>query len=173
MMSHIKLKKMLKFLDDSVKEYVLANIKFNFLYVIIAYIVLFDVCTMISVRINATLGIVLIFLISFFMCLLLFSRRAAIGISDDGLLILNLKMFKVESKKVYKIPMDKIRSITVTKFGLGVNLKLSFISEDGVLERNKYKFSTFVIGSAERKKFAEDVYKKLVEIQKVIDKGDF
>lgn len=173
MMSHIKLKKMFKFLNEDVKEYVLASIKFNVLYAIIAYLVLFDLCTMISVRINATLGIVLIFLLSFFMCLVLFSRRAAIGIYDDGLLIINLKAIKVESKKVYNVPIDKIRSITVSKYGLGAKLKISFISEDGVLEKKKYSFSTFIIGSAERKKFAEDVYKKLVEIQKVIDKGDF
>ena len=32
---------------------------------------------------------------------------------------------------------------------------------------------TTLKGFREIKKFAEDVYKKLVEIQKVIDKGDF
>lgn len=164
---------MFKFLNEDVKEYVLASIKFNILYAIIAYFVLFDLCTMVSVRINATLGVVLIFILSFLMFFILFSRRAAIGIYEDGLLIINLKALKVESKKVYNIPMDNIRSITVSKFGLGVNLKLSFISEDGILEKKKYSFSTFIIGSAERKKFAEDVYKKLVEVQKVIDKGDF
>ena len=108
-----------------------------------------------------------------FLSIFCFARRAAIGITDGGLLIMHFKMFRLESKKVYDIPMDKIRSITVSKFGLGITLKISFISEDGILEKKKYKFSTFVIGSAEKRMFSENVYKKLVDIQKVIDKGDF
>ena len=173
MLSHVKLKKMMKFLNESVNEYVLASIKGNLLYLFAAYFILFDLCSMVMIRINATLGIVLIFLLSMFLSIFCFARRAAIGITDGGLLIMHFKMFRLESKKVYDIPMDKIRSITVSKFGLGITLKISFISEDGILEKKKYKFSTFVIGSAEKRMFSENVYKKLVDIQKVIDKGDF
>ena len=173
MLSHIKLKKMMKFLNDSVNEYVLASIKGNLLYLFVAYFIFFDLCSMVMIKINATLGIVLIFLLSMFLSVFSFARKAAIGISNDGLLIMHLKMFRLESKKVYDIPMDKIRSITVSKFGLSITLKISFISEDGILEKKKYNFSTFVIGSAEKRMFVDSVYKKLVDIQKVIDKGDF
>ena len=66
---------------------------------------------------------------------------------------------KIEDKTIYNIPVDNIKSITVSKFGLGVTLKISFISEEGRLEKKKYGFSTFVLGSAEQK----DNAKKLLE----------
>ena len=42
-----------------------------------------------------------------------------------------------------------------------------------LVEKKKYGFSTFVLGSAEQKDNAKKLYDKLVEVQKVIDKGDF
>lgn len=173
MLNHIKMKKMFKFLNENVKEYVFASIKCNLLYLLIGYIIAFDVCGLIATRVNLKLGMVLIFIIFVVVPVVVFTRKASIGIGKDELMILHLKAFKVEVKKTFNIPVDKIRSITVRKIFSSVSLKISFISEEGKLEQKKYGFSTFIIGSAERREFAEKVYKKLVEIQKVIDKGDF
>ncbi len=173
MLVHIKLKKMFKFLNKNIKEFVIANINFNIFYLIIGYLISFDICNIISLRINVHLGVLLVFFITFVFAFLLFSKRAAIGVSENELVVMHLRIFKVESKKVYRIPLDNIRSITVSKFGPKVNLKLAFISDEGVFEKKKYGFSTFILGSVERKEYAKSVYKKLTEIQKVIDKGDF
>jgi hypothetical protein len=167
------MKKMFKFLNENVKEYVFAGIKCNLLYLLIGYIIAFDVCGLIATRVNLKLGMVLIFIIFVVVPVVVLTRKASIGIGEDELMILHLKAFKVEVKKSFNIPVDKIRSITVRKIFSSVSLKISFISEEGKLEQKKYGFSTFIIGSAERREFAEKVYKKLVEIQKVIDKGDF
>jgi hypothetical protein len=140
---------------------------------LIGYIIAFDVCGLIATRVNLKLGMVLIFIIFVVVPVVVLTRKASIGIGEDELMILHLKAFKVEVKKSFSIPVDKIRSITVRKIFSSVSLKISFISEEGKLEQKKYGFSTFIIGSAERREFAEKVYKKLVEIQKVIDKGDF
>lgn len=173
MLNHIKMKKMFKFLNENVKEYVFARIKCNLLYLLIGYVIAFDVCGLIATRVNLQVGMALIFIISIVVPFIVFTRRASIGIGNNELMILHLKALKVEVKKAFNIPVDKIRSITVRKFFSGVSLKISFISEEGKLEQKKYGFSTFIIGSAERREFAEKVYKKLVEIQKVVDKGDF
>lgn len=167
------MKKMFKFLNENVKEYVFAGVKCNLLYLLIGYIIAFDVCGLIATRVNLKLGMFLIFIIFVVVPVVVFTRKASIGIGVDELMILHLKAFKVEVKKSFNIPVDKIRSITVRKIFSSVSLKISFISEEGKLEQKKYGFSTFIIGSAERREFAEKVYKKLVEIQKVIDKGDF
>lgn len=173
MLAFIKLKKIIEELNDNIKEFVIANISFNLFYAIIFYLVAFDICSMISVHVNVKLGLILIFLISLLIPFLLFTQLACVGIGKDELLIIHLKRFKFKTKKVYNFPIDKIRNITVRKFLLSVSFKISFISEDGVLEKKKYKFSTFAIGKPEIKHYANKVYEKLVEIQKVIDKGDF
>lgn len=167
------MKKMIKFLNENIKEYVFAGVKCNILYLLIGYVIAFDLCGLIAARVNLYLGMSLIFVISVIVPFMVFTRRACIGIGKDEFLILHLKSFKLEVKKSFNIPVDKIRSITVRKFLGSVSLKISFISEDGILEQKKYGFSTFIIGSAERRSYAEKVYSRLVEIQKVIDKGDF
>ena len=135
MLAHIKLKKMFKFLNENITEYVIASIRFNLFYVIIFYIVAFDLCSLVATYVNLVLGISLIFIISMIIPFVLFTQLASIGISDDELLIIHLKLFRIESKKIYNIPIEKIRSITVRKFLFNVSLNISFISEDGILEK--------------------------------------
>ncbi len=173
MVAYIKLKKLFKKLDREVKEITFASIKGKLLYLIVGYFIVIDLCTIISVRINAYLGSFLLFLISMLFAFFLFSNRAGIGLREEGLTIVYLKRFKFEDKKIFNVPFDNIKSITVSKIGFNVSLKLSFISEEGILEKHKYGFSTFVLGSVERKEYANKIYERLVEVQKVVDKGDF
>lgn len=173
MVAYIKLKKLFKRIDREVKEITFASIKGKILYLIVGYFLFLDLSTIVSVRINSTLGGILLFLITVLFAFLVFVNRAGIGLRDDGLTIIHLKRFKVEDKKIYNIPFDKIKSITVSKFGINISLKISFLSEEGILEQKKYGFTTFILGSEERKKYANKIYDKLVEVQKIVDKGDF
>ena len=52
-------------------------------------------------------------------------------------------------------------------------LKISFISDVGKLEKQKYSFATFILGNQEQQDNAKNLTTKLIELQKVIDKGDF
>ena len=173
MVAYLKLKKLFKKIDRDIKEITFASIKGKILYLIIGYFIFLDLSTIVSVRINSTLGGILLFLITVLFAFLVFINRAGIGLRDDGLTIIHLKRFKVEDKKIYNVPFDKIKSITVSKFLLGVKLNISFISEEGILEKKKYGFTTFIMGSAERQDYAKKIYDKLVSIQKIVDKGDF
>ena len=173
MLAYIKLKKLFKRLDSKIKVIVMSSVKVNLLYLIVGYLVAFDICNYIGYRINAILGAILMFFLPIVVVLGILTNKAGIGIKDDNLMIIHLKRFKMEDKYIYNIPFDKIKYITVSKFLLGVTLKISFISEEGRLEKKKYGFSTFVLGSAEQKDNAKKLYDKLVEVQRVIDKGDF
>ena len=173
MVAYIKLKKLFKKIDREIKEITFASIKGGFLYLIVGYFIAFDLCTIISVRLSASLGAFVLFMVSMVFAFLLFSNRAGIGIKEDNIMIIHLKKFKMEDKVIYNIPIDNIKSITVSKFGFGVSLKISFISEEGILEKKKYGFTTFIMGSAERQDYANRIYDKLVSIQKIVDKGDF
>ena len=173
MLAHLKLKKIFENINKDVKQYVIANIGFNLLKVIIIFLIMFEVCALISTYINVVLGSSLIFVSTLAMSFVLFTRLACIGITNDELYILHLKTLKLEEKQIYKVPIGKIRNITVRKMLFTVSLKISFISEEGKLEKMKYKFTTFAIGKNEVRDFANIVYKKLVDIQKIIDKGDF
>lgn len=173
MISYLKLKKLFKRLDREIKEITFASVKGRILYLIAGYFIAFDLCTIISVRVSARLGLFLLFVISMALAFFLFSNRAAIGIKKDSIMIIHLKKFKIEDKTIYSILIDNIKSITVSKIGFAVSLKISFISEEGILEKKKYGFTTFIIGSAERQDYAKKIYDELVKIQKVVDKGDF
>ena len=173
MVAYIKLKKLFKKIDREIKEITFASIKGRFLYLIVGYFIAFDLCTIISIRLSAVLGTFVLFIVSMVFAFLLFSNRAGIGIKEDNIMIIHLKKFKMEDKVIYNIPIDNIKSITVSKFGFGVSLKISFISEEGILEKKKYGFTTFIMGSAERQDYAKRIYNKLVSIQKIVDKGDF
>lgn len=173
MVAYIKLKKLFKKIDREIKEITFASVKGRFIYLIAGYLIAFDICTIISIRISAFLATFVLFCVFILLPFLVLSNRAGIGIKEDNIMIIHLKKFKIEDKVIYNIPIDKIKSITVSKFGLGVSLKISFISEEGILEKKKYGFTTFIIGSAERQDYAKKIYDKLVGIQKIVDKGDF
>lgn len=172
-MLYSRLKQIFEKISKDIDCYVVANIGFDFLKVMIFFIIIFDVCAMISVYINVVLGSVLIFLFALGTPIVLYTKLACIGTTEKDIFIVHLKTFKMEEKQIYRIPIDKIRSITVSKFLFNTSLKISFISEEGKLEKKKYKFMNFVIGKPEMKENVVKVYERLVEIQKVIDKGDF
>ncbi|MBE6146554.1 MAG: hypothetical protein E7171_08070 [Firmicutes bacterium] len=173
MVAYLNLKKLFKKIDREIKEITFASIKGKILYLLLFYFIAFDLCTIISVRVSARLGLFLLFVISMVSAFFLFSNRAAIGIKKDSIMIIHLKRFKMEDKIIFNIPIDNIKSITVSKIGFAVSLKISFISEEGILEKKKYGFTTFIMGSAERQDYAKKIYDELVKIQKVVDKGDF
>jgi len=86
--------------------------------------------------------------------------------------VLNHLSFK--EKKVFEIPLEKIRSLTVNKIFNFIIVKISFISNMGNLEKIKCMFNSFILGSSkEYKKNKEELYKFLKETEKIIDRGDF
>ena len=62
MVSYLKLKKLFKRLDREIKEITFASVKGRILYLIAGYLIAFDLCTIISVRISVFLATFLLFL---------------------------------------------------------------------------------------------------------------
>ncbi len=174
MLAYVKLKKLFRENDYKKYKYIaLGSIRENLFKLIIIYLVLFDLSVMLSVRVHQGLGSIVMFIVTMVFAYIAFCRSTGIGINDEGLMFIRLKLFKFEAKKVFEIPFDKIRSITVKKGLVNTKLKISFISQEGRLEKQTYVFSTFVLGNPEQQDNARKLTSKLIDIQKVIDKGDF
>lgn len=174
MLAYVKLKKLFKQNDYGKYKYIaLGSIRENMLYLLVTYLVLFDLSVMLSVRVHQGLGSLLMFVVTIVIAFIAFCRSVGIGINDDNLMLIRIKPFKFEAKRVYQIPFDKIRSITVRKGLVKTKLKISFISDEGKLEKQKYVFATFVLGNPEQQDHARKLTQRLMDIQKVIDKGDF
>lgn len=174
MLAFVKLKKL--FRENDYKKYnhiAIGSIREHLLKLVIIYLVAFDLSVMLSVRVHQGLGSIVMFLLTIVFAFIAFCRSVGIGINDEGLMLIRLKPLKFEAKRVFEIPFDKIRSITVKKGLVNTRLRISFISDEGKLEKQKYIFSTFILGNNEQQDNAKKLTEKLIEVQKVIDKGDF
>ena len=174
MLAFVKLKKLFKENDyGKIKYIAMCSIRENVFYLIVTYLILFDLSVMLSFRIHRGLGSIAMFVITIIFAFIVFCRSSGIGINDNDLIIIRLKLFKFEAKRVFEIPFTKIRSITVKKGLLKTKLSISFISDEGILEKQKYVITTFILGNAEQQDYAKKITAKLIEVQKIIDKGDF
>ena len=103
------------------------------------------------------------------------SRRAAFGVTKNNFIYIKLKRLLFKEKEVDEIPINKIRYLEVKKIFNLVIVKLYFISDIGKFKKVRFTISSFVLGFdyKEYKKNYQKVYEKLLNVQKVLDKGDF
>ena len=113
---------------------------------------------------------VIIFLLYF---IYLVTRNVGLGITKNRFIYVVLRHFGYKEKKVFEIPYDKIKYIDVKKVFFNIFVKVSFISEVGKLEKIKFNFRTSLVGSENFRNDSKAIYNKLVEVQKIVDKGDF
>ena len=106
---------------------------------------------MLSVRVHQGLGSIVMFVLTIVFAFIAFCRSVGIGINDEGLMLIRLKPLKFEAKRVFEIPFDKIRSITVKKGIVNTRLRISFISDEGKLEKQKYMLTIKVIAQETEK----------------------
>ena len=109
------------------------------------------------------------------MTIYLTGRKMGIGLNDKMIFVNCLNFLGNKSKKVYDVPFDNIKYISVYKL-LYINyVKLSFIDNGKRLVQLRFCFSDLIIGSwhSKQKENSKMMYNSLREIQKVIDKGDF
>ena len=103
------------------------------------------------------------------------TRRACFGVTKSGFVYIKLKHFLFKEKDVFEIPIKRIKYLDVKKILGVVYVKLYFISNTGKFERLKFGFSSLGLGFnlQEYKKNYQIVYKRLMDEQKILDKGDF
>ena len=100
--------------------------------------------------------------------------KVGLAINDEMMFLEYFTKFGYKAKNLYDIPYDKIKYISVYKFFNIVYIKVSFVNQKR-FEQLKIMYSLNVLGlrKSKQKENGKAIYDKLVEVQKVIDKGDF
>ena len=119
--------------------------------------------------------LVLYILVSFFIFFMLATRRVGFGMNDSRFVYVKFKHINYKAREAYDIMFENIKYLDVKRF-LGVtSVKMSFIDGTGRLKRLNFKYLPFVLGLSKdtQKKSGQKIYEKLIELQKVLDRGDF
>lgn len=158
---------------DSIREVVLAkrygnNCLLIFIYLLINYYLIFIPVKSMYVYFLEFIVVLIIF------CIIFNSRRVGIGLGKNSLVCVKFGLsYKV--KKVYNVSLDEIKYLDVKKFLSITLVNLSYIDDEGKFIKLRFFYNSIVIGLSviEQKKNGLLITKKLREIQKVLDKGDF
>ncbi len=115
-------------------------------------------------------GIILIWMVVY-----LITRKAGLGISNNRLVFVKFKHLGVRINRFEEIPFEKIRNINIRTF-MGTRIVfISYISSSGKLEKIRVYYANKYIGfdSDEVIKNRKEITNKLLDMQKVLDRGDF
>lgn len=158
---------------DSIREVILAkrygnNCLLIFLYLLINYYLLFIPVSSMYVYYIEFIAFLIIF------CLIFNSKRVGIGLGKNSLVCVKFGL-SYNVKKVYDVSLDSIKYLDIKKFLSLTLVNLSYIDKDGKFVKLRFFYNNIVIGlsTTEQKKNGLVITKKLKEIQKVLDKGDF
>ena len=145
-----------------------SNCLLIFFYMLINYYLLF------FPFISITIYYIVFFLVLIIFCVIFDSKKVGVGLSKNSLVYVKFGL-TYRIKKVYEVPLDEIKYLDVKKlFGITL-VNMSYIDSDGKFTKIRFFYNTIVIGLSvtEQKKNSLLITKKLKEIQKVLDKGDF
>ena len=162
-----------KFSEEKVENVIFGEWTKYTWVVILIFLLVYDLSITLFGRLGLQKWLFIVLIIFFIFSIYLNTRKIGLGITKNRLIYVKVSHFGYKEKKVFEIPYDKIRFIDVRKFFSLVYVKISFISDVGRLEKLKFNFHTFMIGSEEFRKNSKAIYTRLVEVQKVVDKGDF
>ncbi len=162
-----------KFSEEKVKHVTFGEwMEYTWL-ILLVFLFVYDISFQLIGRLFFKVWLVLIIVIFLAFLFYIITRKVGIGITENRLIYVRVSHIGYKEKKVFEIPFEKIRFIDVRKVINSVTVKITFISDVGKLEKLRFKFSTFTMFSEDFKKNSKAIYEKLVEVQKVIDKGDF
>ncbi len=124
---------------------------------------------------NKMLVIFIYIILFIFMFLFIALRKASILLTEDKVFIVLFKPLGLVEDKIYELPLSRIRFLDVKSNFLFRKLKISFISDEGRLTKLKLRFASVLYspGSKDYKPISKRVLTRLIEIQKIIDRGDF
>lgn len=99
--------------------------------------------------------------------------RAGVGITENTLIFIRFSRFRVKPYDINQIQFEKIKYIDVRKQFGNTYVKMQFIDETGKLKKVKFAFSKVLLGSESFRVNSLAITERLIELQKMIDKGDF
>lgn len=106
-------------------------------------------------------------------CIYIRTCRAGIGVTENTLIYIRFSRFRFKPYDINQINIDKIKYIDVRKQFGNTYVKMQFISETGKLRKVKFAFSKMLMGSESFRVNSIAITERLMEIQKIVDKGDF
>ena len=119
--------------------------------------------------------LLLFFLLFSFLFLFVSTRRMGFGMGEEHFIFIRFGHFLFKEKEICEFTFDKIKYLQVTSlFGFHF-IKMSFIDNAGRFKKIHFFYHSIVIGLSikEQKKNAFPITEKLLEIQKILDRGDF
>lgn len=161
--------------EEKVKTQTICNWYGNTIFVALLAIFLNDILFFLLYRFHYYFYLAAYFLLFFFMIVYLCTRKAGVGFTAQRMLYVQFHHFGIKIKHYYEIPFEVIRSISVRKILNTYFISVSFIDSSGKLEKRKFYFAKRYIGfnSDEIIKNRLAIVHQLMEMQKVMDRGDF
>lgn len=166
--------KMQRYSEEKVKEVVYASWLGNIWVLLLIIILLSDLLTL-FLRSYSNVFWFTYFIILFILFVFAVAKKAGIALSESRIILVKFGTFGYREKEVYEVKFSAIKALTVYKIFSMRIVKISFIDSTGKFKKIKLNFSSFMIGpgSSAFKKNSQDTLNRLIELQKVIDKGDF
>ena len=118
----------------------------------------------------------IIYWLAIFFCIVnIISRKCAIGMTDDSILILKYYNIGRSIKSVDDIKLDKITSLSHFKFFNYFFETIFYINNTNKIKKVKiiYKIKKHGVFGEEQENNAKNITNILLELQKKLDKGDF
>ena len=166
--------KLKKYSQDKIKEVVCGTWYGNtILLIFLTIFIYYFGC--VFFKLNRVLYITFYIILFIILVVYISSRKIGFGIGDKRFCYGNVRFLKPDFYNVCDVSYDRIRYINVIKIFSFTLVKLSFISDDLRLKKLRFCFNSYVFGFSlnEHKKNALLIRKKLEEIQKIVDKGDY
>lgn len=110
-----------------------------------------------------------------FVMFMIATRKIGFGMTDTRFVYVKFKHIGYKDREVYEILFDKIKYLDVKRIFGVTYIKMSFIDEMGKFRKLKFRYAPIVIGLSVdvQKTNGLRIWKKLEELQKVLDRGDF
>ena len=161
--------------EENIKNVVYCNWYGTTILAIFVYLLINELLLVVLKHFLIIVYYIAISILTFCLILYLTSRRAIIGCGKNNFIFLKLALIRLKATEVNEIPYEKIKSIDLKKFLIFYFVKISFIDNIGRYRKIKIIFSSFVLGlnNSDYKKSFKGVVNKLIEYQKILDKGDF
>ncbi len=115
------------------------------------------------------------FLIFFLLLFFISTRRMGFGMGEEHFLFVRFGHFRFKEKEIYEILFDNIKYLQFVSFFGFHFVKMSFLDNTGRFKKIHLFYHSIVIGLSvtEQKRNGLKITEKLLELQKILDRGDF
>ena len=148
-----------------------SNFRDFLIFLIIADLTSFILSRVVGNQVAFPMMLLVIYLGVFY----IFSKRAAFGISYKNIIYAKFSNFLFRDLGHEEVDLEKIQYLDVKKKLLSYSFKMSYISPKGKLKEISFSCPKFLVDKSNKRyqNNLKNVYERLADLQKVLDKGDF